>query len=439
MYSKYEMTEMKRIWDDITLYELILKLEVANVEAWHIQGRIPEEDLQGLESANIDWSVYETEFTRSGHDLNSLVAAIAATLPSACGRWLHYQLTTYDVWDTARLKQMRDSITLILQASRKLLRIAKRQSLKYRHTLMAGRTHGVHAEPTTFGYKILAKMVVPLADHIKHLECLREELQLGKFSGAVGTHANVPDAVERYVCRKLGVRPVLATTQVVQREWFLRYVNHLAELTGTLQNFFTDIRLMAQTEVCEVEEPFEEGHVRSSAMPHKRNPELSERICSISLTLPGYCMMAQATVTLWHERVLINSGIERIYLPDASLATYYILHLASYILGGLRVFPERMDRNLGNTAHLLASGRLSNKLVEKGLARPDAYKLAQTLASRVWEAYQKGDTMPSLRSLALTDPSVNRHLDEKEIRDCFDADYENVLKGVDVGFHRAGL
>jgi adenylosuccinate lyase len=439
MYPKYARPEMVRVWTDESLYDFIMQLEIANVEAWHEQGVVQSEALPALAEARIDWDVYAREFARSGHDLNSLVAAIASTLPPQTARWLHYQLTSYDPWDTARFKQLRDSLTLLIEDCQALLSVAQRRALEHKYSLMMGRTHGLHAEPTTFGQKIAVKLIVPLIDHIDHLEALRDELNLAKFSGAVGTHANVPEQVELFICKKLGLNPVPGATQVIGREWFARYANQLTEVSGSLRNFFTDIRLMAMTEVCEVEEPFEEGQVRSSAMPHKRNPEISERICGLSILPSGYAVVAQMLQALWYERSIDNSAPERVYLPDSSLAVDYILERAFYVLDNLVVFPNRMRYNLELTAGLTSSGRLSNKLSASGLTRSQAYPIAQNLTKVAWGEYQEGKEMPALLDLALQSDQVREHLSEAEIRECFDEDYKAVLQGVDVTFRRLSL
>jgi len=439
MYAKYVTEEMAKVWDDKSLFDTILRLEIANAEAWNRRGIVPDEDLQALVGASIDMEVYLREFAQTGHDINSLVRAISATVPPNAGRWVHLGLTSYDVQDTARCKQIRDSLLLIIGGCDGLIEIAKRQAVEHRHTLMMGRTHAVHAEPTTFGQKVAATLIVPLLAHRSHLEKLAEDFRIGKFSGAVGTHANVLADVEEHVCAKLGVVPVPAATQVIDRSLFARYVHTLAELADTLRKFFIDIRLMCQTEVCEVEEPFEKGAVRSSAMPHKRNPERSEQIVGLSYLLPGYAVAADFVAGNWHERTLDTSAPERVYLPDASMVVHYILGRASHVLEGLRVFPERMRANLELTAELTSSGRLLRALAEKGLTRDQSYPLIQELAKLAWGAYQQGNPMPSFLELALADAGLRQHLTEAEIRSCLTTTYKEVLDGVDVTFNRLGL
>ncbi|MDP2720850.1 MAG: adenylosuccinate lyase [bacterium] len=447
MDTKYIVPEIAKVWSEQGRFEMMLLVEVANCEAWHARGVIPEEDIRIIrEAADINWRVYRNRLRKSRHDVSSFVAAVAYEVDKRArqrglkrhpGRWIHYKLTSYDPWDTVLAMQIRTSIGILLDQIDRLLFTLQRRGTEHWNTVMIGRTHGMHAEPTTLGAK-LANYWFVLSEHRKNLVTHSEFWQLAKISGPVGTHENVPEEVEEFIARLLGVRPIPIATQTIHREWVLRYLHQLSEVAATIEKIGTDIRLLQMPEISEVEEYFPEEAEGSSIMVHKRNPEVCERCCSLAREVSETVSTARANVPNWHERDLTTSANERSTLFRASNLAVYITAQMAVVIERLRVFPNRMRANLDLTAGIVQSGKVLNLLVEKGTNRTKARRVIAAHTNAAWQTYQGGDPMPSLREIILADLTIRRCLSREGIGACFDPTYEQLLEGVKVSFRRLG-
>jgi adenylosuccinate lyase len=382
---RYTLPEMAAVWSEETKLRTWLRIEVLACEAWARLGRIPEEDLSRIrEGARPPSPKQVDELEKvTNHDVAAFVQAVAEPLGPP-GRWIHFGLTSSDLLDTGLALQMRAACDLLLARVERLLGVVKRRALEHRDTICMGRTHGVHAEPTTFGHK-LSVWAFELDRDRERLRRARDAASVGKVSGVVGTYAQVDPAVEEYVCAQLGLRPAEAATQIVQRDVHAEFVWALASTAATLEKMALEIRHLARTEVREVEEPFGRGQKGSSAMPHKRNPVASERICGLARVVRANLQAALEDVALWHERDISHSSVERVILPDSSIALDYMLHLAAGVLEGLRVFPDRMRTNLDSTGGVFFSQRVLLSLVDAGLSREEAYGIVQRAATESWE------------------------------------------------------
>jgi adenylosuccinate lyase len=384
MIPRYTLPEMAEVWSEEAKLRHWVRIEVLACEAWARLGRIPEQDLAQIRT--LRWVEPDRvrqieEATR--HDVAAFVQAAAERVGPA-GRWIHFGMTSSDLLDTGLALQLREAADVLLDRLELLLGVVKARALEHRDTVCVGRTHGVQAEPTTFGHK-LAVWAFELARARDRLRRAREMVSVGKVSGAVGTYAAVDPSIEEYVCRELGLQPADAATQVVQRDRHAEYVAVLALTGATLEKMATEVRHLARTEVREVEEPFEIGQKGSSAMPHKRNPVLSERIAGLARLLRGNLQAALENVALWHERDISHSSVERVILPDSTIALDYMLHLAAFVLEQLRVFPERMRRNLEAGGGLVYSQQVLLALVERGMSRDEAYRFVQGSAAAAWD------------------------------------------------------
>jgi adenylosuccinate lyase len=376
---------MARVWAEETKLAHWLRIEVLACEGWARLGRIPEEDLQRIReraTAPTPQRVAELE-NITNHDVAAFVQAVAEPIGPA-GRWIHFGLTSSDLLDTALALQMRDSLDLILPELEDLLAVVKRRALEHRYTICMGRTHGVHAEPTTFGHK-LAVWAFELDRDRERLRRARESASVGKLSGVVGTYSQVRPEVEEYVCSELGLRPAEAATQVVQRDAHAEFMWALAATSATLEKMAVEIRHLARTEVREVQEPFGAGQKGSSAMPHKRNPIVSERICGLARLVRSNLQAALEDVALWHERDISHSSVERVILPDSSIAVHYMLHVATTLIDGLIVDAGRMRANVDSTQGVFFSQRVLSELVERGMERDRAYAAVQKAAADSWD------------------------------------------------------
>ncbi|CAN5117826.1 adenylosuccinate lyase [soil metagenome] len=385
MIPRYTLPEMARVWSEETKLGHWVRIEVLACEGWARLGRIPREDLDRIrEKIEVPPAERIAQIEeKTHHDVAAFVQVVAEPLGPA-GRWIHFGLTSSDLLDTALALQLRAAADIVLGRLDLLLASVKELALEHRDTICVGRTHGVHAEPTTFGHKV-ALWAFELHRDRGRLLRARDAVSVGKVSGAVGTYSQVDPRVEEYVCAQLGLRAADAASQVVQRDVHAEFVWALAATAATLEKMATEIRHLARTEVREVEEPFSEGQRGSSAMPHKRNPILSERICGLARVIRANLQAALEDVALWHERDISHSSVERIVLPDSTIALDYMLHLATRVIRGLRVFPERMRANLDATRGLLFSQGVLLALVERGLGREDAYAAVQAAAAESWD------------------------------------------------------
>jgi len=420
---------MARIWTDEQKYEYWRRVEVAVCEAWSELGVVPEDALPAIRAARLDMKRIDEIFAETRHDVIAVVRTMAESAGPA-GRYIHFGLTSSDVWDTATSLQLVEATDILLDGLERLDRAVSGLAVEHKMTACIGRSHGIHAEPTTFGHK-LAVWVAMLRRDRERLLNARREIAAGKISGAVGTHANVPARVEEVVCERLGLAVSPASTQILQRDRHAAYMTALAVVAATLEMMATEIRSLQRTEISEVAEPFSAGQQGSSSMPHKRNPELTERICGLARVVRGNAIPALEDVTLWHERDISHSSAERIILPDSTIALDYMLRLFTTIIEGLDVFPDRMMANINLTRGLIFSERVLLALVQSGMARNDAYLIVQGAAKRVWAG--EGD----LRSILAEDARITDRLTSAQLDDCFEIAHH--MKGIDVAFERLGL
>ena len=429
MIDRYSRPAMKLVWSDENKYDKWLTVELAVCEAWAEEGTIPDEDMRKLRNARFDSARMDEVFQRTRHDMTAFLRSVTDNLGEE-GRWLHLGLTSSDVMDTALSLQMVEAASLLIQGAKELRDTLEEMARKYKDTPMMGRTHGIHGEPITFGLK-LALWWDETRRNVERLEQARLTISVGKISGAVGTHATVSPGIESRVCHRLGLDVAPISSQIIQRDRHAHFLSALAITAACLEKFATEIRSLQRTEVREVEEPFGEGQTGSSAMPHKRNPELSERVCGLSRLIRGHLVTALENVALWHERDISHSSAERLILPDSCLALDYILALFNQVMQGLRVYPDRMWQNMESTRGVLFSQRVLLSLVEKGLARDTAYHLVQTNAMRSW------DEGEDFRELTRKDDAIQTHISGDEMDELFD--YSYYLRYVDETFERVGL
>jgi adenylosuccinate lyase len=429
MIPRYTRPAMGAVWSDEHRMQLWLNVELAVCEAWTDIGVIPADDMAAIRQASVQADRSAELFKETHHDMISFTRAIAERLGPP-GRWIHLGLTSSDVLDTALSLQIQEAADILAEDLRQLEEVLSELAVRYKYTLTIGRTHGIHAEPTTFGHK-LAVFVAQVRRDCQRLEHARDELRVGKLSGAVGTHANVPGDIEERALDRLGLRPAEASTQILQRDRHAQFVSTLAVIAATLEQQATEIRALQRTEIGEAFEPFSSGQQGSSAMPHKRNPELAERVCGLARLLRGHAVTALDNVALWHERDISHSSAERIILPDACIALDYMLGLTRDIFDGLEVCPDAMTHNLELTHGLIYSGQVLLALVEAGMARGEAYDLVQAAARKVWAG--DGDLLAHLA----TDARVTERLSADELASLFDPNRH--LRGIEVAFARLGL
>lgn len=430
MIERYSLPEMKRIWEPENRLRKWLEIEIAACEAWAQLGKVPAEalhDIQTKADFNIDRIDEIEKVTR--HDVIAFLTNVAEFIGDA-GKYLHLGMTSSDVLDTALALQMKEAAELILGKLMELEQVLAEKARQYKDTLMIGRTHGVHAEPITFGLK-MALWVTEVRRARERLEQAKQDIAVGKISGAVGTFANVPPEVEEYVCRKLGLTPAPVSSQIIQRDRHAFYMTTLAVLASSLDKFATEIRHLQRTEVLEAEEPFAEGQKGSSAMPHKRNPVMCERISGLARIVRSNAVAALENVPLWHERDISHSSVERIIIPDSTMAVYYMLVQMIKIMKGLNVYQDRMKENMKASYDLIFSQRVLLGLVEKGASREDAYRLVQRNAMQAWK-----DKI-SFRTLVSKDQDILEYLSPEELDVFFDFSYH--MKHLDEIFKRAGI
>jgi adenylosuccinate lyase len=410
---RYGLPEVEAVWSDQARLANWLEIELLAVEALAELGVVPPEDAAACrERAALTVEAVAERETVTRHDVAAFVDVVAEAIGPA-GRWVHFGLTSSDVIDTGFALQLRSAADILLAELERLLGTTKRLALEHRDTVTAGRSHGVLAEPTSFGHK-LAVWAFELDRNRDRLRRAREVVSVGAISGAVGTYASVDPRVEELVCARLGLRGVEASTQVIQRDRHAEFMTALAITAATLDKMATEIRHLARTEVREVQEPFAEGQKGSSAMPHKRNPVVSERVSGLARVIRGYAQAALENVALWHERDISHSSAERVIFPDATGLLAFMLRDVTWVLDGLIVFPDRMRENLETGGGVVYSQAVLLALVDAGLARDDAYALVQSAAARAW------DEGASFRAALDTDPDVDRRLDAATLDSMFD-------------------
>lgn len=430
MIERYTRPEMGAIWTEENRFQAWLEVEILACEAWAELGDIPKEDVQKIRenaSFNIDRIKEIEEETR--HDVVAFTRAVSESLGEE-RKWVHYGLTSTDVVDTALSYLIKQANDILLKDIERFVEILKNKAQEHKHTVMMGRTHGVHAEPTTFGLK-LALWYEEMKRNLDRFKEAAAGVEFGKISGAVGTYANIDPFVEKYVCEKLGIQPAPISTQTLQRDRHAHYMGALALVATSIEKFATEIRGLQKSETREVEEFFAKGQKGSSAMPHKRNPIGSENMTGMARVIRGYMMTAYENVALWHERDISHSSAERIILPDATIALNYMLNRFGNIVKNLTVFPENMKRNMDRTLGLIYSQRVLLALIDKGMTREEAYDTVQPRAMEAWEKQVQ------FRILIEQDETITSKLSEAEIDDCFDYNYH--IKHVDTIFDRLGL
>lgn len=431
MIERYTLPRMQAIWSDAHRFEVWIRIEILVLEAWGELGVVPKEDIERIR-ANLRFSperMKEIEKTTK-HDVIAFLTSLSENLGRE-SRFLHFGLTSSDVLDTANAVLLRESADLLLEDIDRVLEVIRRRAWEHRYTLMVGRTHGVHAEPTTFGLK-LATWYTEMQRNRRRLEQAKETISVGKISGAVGNFANVDPRVEAYVCEKLGLRPASVSTQIIQRDRYAEFLWALAMIGTSLEKFALEIRHLQRTEVREVEEGFSPGQKGSSAMPHKKNPITAEQICGLSRVLRGNLLVALENIPLWHERDISHSSAERIILPDSCILADYLLNTFARLLENLVVYPEAMKKNLERSRGLVFSERVLLALVEKGLTREEAYALVQRCALKTWD-----DEEVTFQEVLEGDPEIRAHLSREELTRLFD--YHHYLRYVDTIFKRVGI
>ncbi|WP_282021077.1 adenylosuccinate lyase [Planomicrobium okeanokoites] len=430
MIARYTRPEMGAIWTEENKYNAWLEVEILACEAWAEIGDIPKEDVALIRknaSFSVDRILEIEEETR--HDVVAFTRAVSETLGEE-RKWVHYGLTSTDVVDTALSYLLKQANEIIRKDLTNFIDILANKAKEHKMTVMMGRTHGVHAEPTTFGLK-LALWHEEMKRNLERFEAAAKSIETGKMSGAVGTYANIDPFVEEYVCKELGLAASPISTQTLQRDRHAQYLSVLALIGSSIEKFATEIRGLQKSETREVEEFFAKGQKGSSAMPHKRNPIGSENMTGLARLIRGYMLTAYENVSLWHERDISHSSAERVILPDATIALNYMLNRFGNIVKNLTVFPENMKRNMDSTLGLIYSQRVLLALIDKGMAREAAYDTVQPCAMEAWE------NQTHFRKIVEANETITSQLTKEELDDCFD--YNHHLQQVDMIFNRLGL
>lgn len=432
MIDRYSNPIIAKIWSLENKFEIWKEIEIIACEARYKKGEIPEADFQQIkEKASFNVTeILELEKTLQ-HDVIAFLTSMANHIGDA-SRHVHYGLTSSDIGDTALCVQMKQAIEIIIERVKELLEVTKQKALQYKNTPCIGRSHGIHAEPMTLGLKF-ALFFAEMQRNLQRLQLAKEEISVGKFSGAVGTYSNVDPDVEAYVCERMGLKVDPITTQVITRDRHAYYLSVLGIVASSLDRFATEVRLLQKTEGREVEEPFSKGQKGSSAMPHKRNPVICERISGIARVIRSNANVGFQNMPLWHERDISHSSAERIVLPDSTIALEYILDKMKFVIQNMHVYPEASLRVLEVTRGLFFSQKAMLALIEKaGITREKAYEIIQTHAMQVW-----ANPNDSLLSRLLADPEVNQKMKKEEIEAIFEI--EPYLRNVDFIYKRLGL
>lgn len=418
---------MSAIWSDESKYKNWLRVEVAVCEAWAEDGKIPKEAVEEIKSkAGFDVDRINELEKELKHDVIAFLTSVSEHVGEN-SRFIHLGLTSSDVLDTALALQLKDSSEILINDIKAVLEVLKRQAFEHKDTVMIGRTHGIHAEPKTLGL-VFALWYDEMKRNLERMKRAKEVISVGKISGAVGTFANVPPHVEEAACEKLGLQAAPISTQVVQRDLHAEFFLTLSIIASTIEKIAVEVRHFQRTEVLELEEPFGKGQKGSSAMPHKRNPILSENLCGLARLVRSYSVPALENIPLWHERDISHSSVERVIGPDGTILLDFMLNRLNYMLDGLQVYPENMEKNIWLTRGLVFSQKVLLKLINKGFSREDAYKIVQNNAMETW----KGDD--EFKNLLLKDSSIKESISPEELEECFDVTAD--LKNIDSIFER---
>lgn len=439
MVERYAREQMKALWSTEAKYDAWLEVEKALVRGWNKLGLIPDSDCEKIcANAKFDIARIDEIEAVTKHDLIAFTTSVAESLGEE-SRWFHYGITSSDCIDTAVALQMRDSLKLIMQGVRSLHEVIKKKAYQHKDTLMVGRSHGIHGEPITFGL-VCAVWYDEMGRHLHSLESSLELISVGQLSGAMGNLAHTPIELEELVCAELGLKPAPVSNQVIQRDRYARVITDLALLASSCEKIAVEIRHLQRTEVYEAEEFFEEGQKGSSAMPHKRNPVLSENITGLCRVIRGFALPAMENVALWHERDISHSSVERFILPDSFITTDFMLARLSSLLDKLVIYPKNMLKNLNLTGGLVFSQRVLLELPKKGISRENAYKIVQRNAMRVWQDLQEGKSALNEKGESLylqyllSDSELVSAIGREAIKECFDFGY--YTKSVDYIFKR---
>lgn len=430
MISRYSREPMRSVWTEERKLSHWLEIELLACEGMASLKQIPVSDARAIrKKARFDLTSVQENEKRTQHDVLAFLENVA-TYVGPAGRWIHQGLTSSDLLDTTLALQLKEASDILLKELQKLLKVIASKAKKYKYTPMIGRTHGIHAEPITYGLK-LALMYEEFMRAQKRLEMAREQILVGKLSGAVGTHAHLDPRIEAFVCKKLGLKPANVATQIIQRDRHAEFVSALALIGCSIERWATEFRHLQRTEVLEVEEFFAEGQKGSSAMPHKRNPILSERLCGLARLLRGYALAAMENVALWHERDISHSSAERVLLPDATLALDYMLGLLIDIVSRQLVYPENMAKNLELSCGLFASQSVLLALTQAGMQRREAYEAVQRAAMACW---QRRD---SFLKCVQDEPSISQYLSPQKIKEL--CSLKPHMAYIDLTFKKCGL
>ena len=430
MIERYSREEMIAIWTEQAQFDAWLDVELAACWAWSQIGVIPQKDVDTLyQKASFSLERIKEIEEQTRHDVVAFTRAVSETLGDE-KKWVHYGLTSTDVVDTAWGVRLKKANNILRNDLHRMIDVLKNKALDFKYTMMMGRTHGIHAEPTTFGLKC-ALWYAEMQRNLERFEQAADAVEFGKLSGSVGTFANIPPEVETHTCEKLGLKPAPISTQTLQRDRHAHYLSILALIGSSLEKMAVEIRHLQRSEVREVEEAFRKGQKGSSSMPHKRNPISSENITGCARVLRGYMLTAFENIPLWHERDISHSSAERIILPDATMLLDYMLHRFSNVMENLVVFEDNMESNIWKTHGLVFSQRVLNKLIDQGMVREQAYDAVQPLAMRAWQ-----EQIP-FKPLVQADPVISRQLSSEVIDELFDLAHHS--KQVDQIFARVGL
>ncbi|MDO9572275.1 MAG: adenylosuccinate lyase [Candidatus Omnitrophota bacterium] len=427
MIERYSLPQMKSIWQEEFKFKTMLLIEILALEAYSQKKIVPLQAVKRIkQKAKFNLRQIAKIEAKTQHDVVAFVSNVAQYIGKDA-QYLHMGLTSSDILDTTLGAQLKSASEILIKDLEELLKVLAKKAKAYKDMVCIGRTHGVHAEPTTFGLKI-ALMYDETLRNLARLKQAKNAVSVGKLSGAVGTYSNIDPFVESYVCKKLGLKPVHIATQVIQRDVYAQYMVTLAVIGASLEKFATEIRHLQKTEVLEVEEPFAKGQKGSSAMPHKRNPVICERICGLARLLRANAQVALENVALWHERDISHSSVERIIFPDSTLALDYMLNKFIEVASGLKVYPDNMLSNLAKTRGLIFSQRVLITLMNKGLARTKAYDLVQKAAMQTWQGTS------NFKANLLSDKQAAKYLSAKELDKLFDLDF--YLRNVNKIFSR---
>jgi len=429
MIERYSRPQMKNIWSDDNKYAKWLDVEIAVCDAWAELGKIPRKSVPKIKMARCNFKRMQEILKETHHDMTAFLGSVSESLGEE-SRFIHLGLTSSDVMDTALSLQLVEASKLLNQDIKELISALVEKALEHKYTVMIGRTHGIHAEPMSFGLK-LALWVEEMRRNCQRLAEASKMIAVGKISGAVGTYATLTPEVEEKACAKLSLTPSLISNQVLQRDRHAQFTSTLAIIASSLEKFTTEIRALQKTEIREVEEPFSPGQTGSSAMPHKRNPELCERISGLSRLMRGYALTSMENIALWHERDISHSSTERVILPDACIILDYCLSIFTLVIAGLLVYPKRMKKNLELTKGLVFSQRVMLALIDKGISRQQAYELVQRNAMKSWQGNR--DYLKLLKA----DGEITALLSPSELESIFD--YNFYLRYTDEIFKRLGL